>query len=267
MFESEKLNLQSIMTQTKSKILDLAIHGKLIPQDPNDEPASVLLERIRAEKEEQIKQGKIKRDKNESYIFRGDDKSYYEKVGDSVRNIDNEIPFEIPDNWTWARLGSVGMTNIGLTYKPTDINSEGVPVLRSNNIQNGKISLNDLVRVKMHIPESLIAGNGDILICARNGSSSLVGKCAIIDSPGMSFGAFMAIFRSICNPYIYCFLGSDFFRSIFQREGISTQINQLTQSMIKAQLIPMPPLPEQNRITITLGKMDQSFATIMESLN
>ena len=96
-------DIQNLIAYTKSKILDLAIRGQLVPQDPDDEPASVLLERIRAEKEELIKQGKIKRDKKESVIFRGEDNSYYEKIGDKVENISDEIPFELPDGWMWCR--------------------------------------------------------------------------------------------------------------------------------------------------------------------
>jgi len=88
---------------TKSRILDLAIRGRLVPQDPEDEPASVLLERIRAEKEELIKQGKIKRDKKESVIFRGEDNSYYEKIGSRIEKLDDEIPFELPEGWVWCR--------------------------------------------------------------------------------------------------------------------------------------------------------------------
>jgi len=103
---SEKTELQTIIAQVKAKILNLAIRGKLAPQNPDDEPASALLERIRAEKEGLIKTGKIKRDKNESYIFRGDDKSYYEKVGNSVRCITAELPFEVPDSWSYVRLGT-----------------------------------------------------------------------------------------------------------------------------------------------------------------
>ena len=95
--ESEKASLQEIIDLTKSKILDLAIRGKLVPQNPDDEPASVLLDRIRAEKEELIKQGKVKRDKKESVIYKGDDNSYYEKIGDTVTCIDEELPFELPD--------------------------------------------------------------------------------------------------------------------------------------------------------------------------
>ena len=95
--------LSTSISNTKSKILDLAIRGKLVPQDPNDEPASVLLERIRAEKEELIKQGKIKRNKKESVIFKGDDNSYYEKIGDKIENIDDQIPFDLPQGWLWCR--------------------------------------------------------------------------------------------------------------------------------------------------------------------
>ena len=101
--EEDKKELGRLVSASKSKILDLAIRGKLVPQDPNDEPASVLLERIRTEKEELIKQGKIKRDKKESIIFQGDDNSYYEKIGDDIESIDAEIPFNLPDNWIWCR--------------------------------------------------------------------------------------------------------------------------------------------------------------------
>ena len=97
----------------RQKILDLAIRGKLVPQDPNDEPASVLIEKIRAEKEQLIKEKKIKRDKNESHIYRSD-KSYYEKFADgTVKRIDEEIPFEIPESWEWCRLRSVAFYKKG----------------------------------------------------------------------------------------------------------------------------------------------------------
>ena len=101
--ETEKNEALSLVSLAKSKVLDLAIRGQLVPQDPTDEPASILLERIRAEKEELIRQGRIKRDKRESIIFRGEDNSYYEKIGKKIENIDDEIPFELPDGWMWCR--------------------------------------------------------------------------------------------------------------------------------------------------------------------
>ena len=104
--------------QLKNSILQMAVQGKLVPQDPNDEPASVLLERIRAEKEKLIKEGKIKREKNPSYIFRGEDNLPYEKVGKNEPIcIADEVPFEIPDSWEWARLCSLG-ANINDAFAP-----------------------------------------------------------------------------------------------------------------------------------------------------
>ena len=101
--EIDKDCIVKLISRAKAKILDLAIRGQLVPQDPDDEPASVLLERIRAEKEELVQQGKIKRDKKASVIFRGEDNSYYEKIGGKVENISDEIPFELPESWAWCR--------------------------------------------------------------------------------------------------------------------------------------------------------------------
>lgn len=108
LIEHGKEGLVSTVASAKSKILDMAIRGQLVPQNPADEPASALLERIRTEKEELIKAGKIKRDKKESIIFRGDDNSYYEKLANgSVICIDEELPFVIPDSWSWERLSNI----------------------------------------------------------------------------------------------------------------------------------------------------------------
>ena len=234
--------------QLKNSILQMAVQGKLVPQDPDDEPASVLLERIRAEKEKLIKEGKIKKEKNPSVIFRGSDNLPYEKIGKEVRCIADEIPFEIPDSWEWVRLGNVGSTNIGLTYSPSDkCLTEGIVVLRSNNIKNGLMDYNDCLRVSCQVPERALINKGDILICARNGSRSLVGKAAIVDQEGMAFGAFMAKYSSPFNPYVHLFIESPVFRN--QLDGVNTEtINQITQEMLKNQLIPLPPLAEQKRI-------------------
>ena len=171
----------------------------------------------------------------------------YEKIGDEVRSLADEVPFDIPDSWEWVRLGNIGETNIGLTYKPSDVTSDGVPVLRSNNIQNGQMNYSELLYVSCTVPERAYAHKGDILICARNGSRALVGKSAIVDADGMAFGAFMAIYRSQCNPYIQLFINSYLFRG--QLEGATTTtINQVTQEMLKRQLCPLPPIQEQLRI-------------------
>ena len=256
--------LQTDTNLLKTKILDLAIRGKLVPQDPNDEPASVLLERIRAEKEELIKAGKIKRDKKESVIFKGEDNSYYRLTSVDKRNI-IDIPFDIPDNWEWCNLSMIGSTNIGLTYKPADIVADGTMVLRSSNIINGKIDLSDLVRVNSTIRENQYIQENDILICARNGSKALVGKCAIFENVNekASFGAFMAVYRSRFFRYVYYFLNSEFFRNTFSNDD-SKQINQLTQDMIKNTAIPLPPFAEQKRI---VEAIETAFAQLDEITN
>ena len=252
----------------KKQILDLAIRGKLVSQNPGDEPASALLERIRAEKEELIKQGKIKRDKKESVIFKGEDNSYYRNYENESVCIDENIPFEIPSNWEWCNLSMIGSTNIGLTYNPEDIIENGTMVLRSSNIVNGKIDLSDLVRVKTSIRDNQYIEENDILICARNGSKALVGKCAIFSgiSERASFGAFMAVYRTAFFKYVYYFLNSNTFRSTFNSDD-TKQINQLTQDMIKNSLIPLPPFEEQLRIVETIENVFAQLETIAESLN
>ena len=260
--------LSDTIAVIKSKILDLAIRGKLVPQNPDDEPASALLERICAEKEELIKQGKIKRDKKESLIFKGEDNSYYRNYENKTVCIDENIPFEIPSNWEWCNLSMIGSTNIGLTYKPEDIVETGTMVLRSSNIINGKIDLADLVRVKTNIRDNQYMEQNDILICARNGSKALVGKCAIFSGimERASFGAFMAVYRTGFYKYVYYFLNSNIFRSTFNSDD-TKQINQLTQDMIKNALIPFPPIEEQIRIVETIETAFSQLDAIAESLN
>ena len=114
--------------QLKNSILQMAVQGKLVPQDPNDEPASVLLERIRAEKERLIKEKKIKREKNPSVIFKGADNTPYEKIGDEVRSLADEVPFDIPDSWEWVRIRSLGEIVRGSGIKSERNSSTGSPV-------------------------------------------------------------------------------------------------------------------------------------------
>ena len=132
--------------QLRNSILQWAIQGKLVPQDPNDEPASFLLERIREEKARLVKEKKIKRDKNETIIYRGEDNSYYEKTlaTGSVKCIDNEIPFDIPQGWEWCRLSSlIYPPKYGTSKKSVPFGS--IPVLRMGNIQDGEVIFDKLV--------------------------------------------------------------------------------------------------------------------------
>ncbi|WGE52804.1 restriction endonuclease subunit S [Actinobacillus equuli] len=258
--KEEKLTTlhQQFPEQLKKSILQAAIQGKLTKQDPNDEPALVLIERIKAEKLRLIDEKKLKKPKVVSEIILRDNLPY-EIINGEERCIADEIPFDIPENWCWVRLGKIGETNIGLTYTPNDVVLEGTIVLRSGNIQNGKIDVSsDVVRVNLNIPENKKCYKNDLLICARNGSKNLVGKAAIVDKDGYSFGAFMAIFRSPFYQYIYYYLSSPLFRNDF--DGINTTtINQITQNNLNNRLIPLPPLNEQKRI---VEKIETLFSAL-----
>ena len=229
--EEGKENLQNTVQSAKSKILDLAIHGKLVPQDPNDEPASELLKRINPKAE--ITCG------NPQY---------------------GKLPFVIPSSWEWVKLSGIAKSNIGLTYRPTDIVSTGVPVYRSNNIRNGKIDTTDLVKVSTKILEKQLLHVGDLLICARNGSRNLIGKNAIISElkEPTSFGAFMAVCRSAYNQWIRIVLNSEYFDRYLDDSNSAT-INQVTQKMLLALPIPLPPHQEQHRI---VAKIEELFAQL-----
>jgi len=225
--KNSKEDLQTTIKQAKSKILNLAIHGKLVPQDPNDEPAIELLKRINPD-------------------FTPCDNGHY--------------TFKIPNSWTWCKLGDIAQSNIGLTYKPTDITDNGIPVYRSNNIRDRKIDKSDLVRVNAPILEKQFLNIGDLLICARNGSRRLVGKCAIIEELDevTSFGAFMAVCRSEYNQWIFNLLNTTYFDRYLD-DSNSTAINQVTQRMLLALHIPLPPLSEQQRI---VQKIEELFSVL-----
>lgn len=236
---SKKIELRGIK-KLRELILELAVRGKLVPQDANDEPASVLLEKIAAEKAQLIADKKIKKQKDLPEIT------------------DEEKLFELPQGWAWTRLGDSGDTNVGLTYSPKDAGDVGTPVLRSTNIQKGKIDLNELVRVDMKVKESAHVYEGDLLICARNGSKALVGKTASIPklSEPMAFGAFMAIYRSPFNRYFEKFINSPIFRR--NLTGVNTTtINQITQGNLRSTVASVPPLAEQHRI---VAKVDELMA-------
>lgn len=163
-------------------------------------------------------------------------------------------PFEIHDSWEWVRLDDIAQSNIGLTYKPTDVSKDGTPVYRSNNIQNRSICKDDIVRVNSEILSNQFLHEGDLLICARNGSRRLVGKNAIIqklDEP-TSFGAFMAVCRSAYNSWIHILLNTRYFDRYLDASN-STAINQVTQKMLLDFTIPFPPIREQNRIISILS--------------
>lgn len=240
-----KLNAE-LPERLKKSILQEAIEGRLVPQDPNDEPASVLLDKIRQEKAQLVKAGKLKKkDLIETPIT------------------EDEIPFEIPKTWEWVRISEISESYIGLTYKPTDVSDKGWIVLRSSNIQDGKIDYNDIIRVNIDVPAKLHVHNNDIIICARNGSKKLVGKSAIVKNATepITFGAFMAICRTQFYQYMSMYLLSPLFFYQLRKDSDTTTINQLTQKNFNRYIVPFPPLAEQHRIMEKLeqllGKIEQ----------
>lgn len=255
LLEKNKNEYADLVEVLKKAILQSAIQGTLVEQCESDEPASVLLERIRDEKRKQLGKKYV-----ESYIYKGDDNRYYEHIDDNDVDITEEIPYDLPKNWCWSRIQDISDSYIGLTYKPTDIvQNDGWIVLRSSNIQDGKLDLNDIVRVNVPISEKLTVKKNDIIICARNGSKKLVGKSAIvdIDLPNLTFGAFMAICKTPLYAYVAKFLLSSLFFDQLRNVCGTTTINQLTQNNFNKFLIPIPPLAEQERI---VNKINEIFA-------
>ena len=257
--------------QLKASILQRAMEGKLVPQNPNDEPASELLKRIKAEKEKLISEGKIKRDKKETEIFRGDDGKHYEKFADgSVQEID--VPYDIPENWEWVRVGNICTTNIGLTFKPSEVQETGIPIYKANNIKNGKISTLDLAFVseKTIIKENEWLNKNDILMAVRSGSKQLVGKTAIVGNlkTKTSFGAFMSVIRpiSVSSTFMNYFFQSSHFRSQLD-DANTTTIFQVTQKMLKETLLPLPSLAEQKRIVAQIERSLKKVEIYAESYN
>jgi len=224
--------------QLKASILQYAIQGKLVEQRSEEGTGEDLYRQIRTDCQQEEAQPKRRSKKTTPVII-----------------AEQDLPFDIPETWKWVKLGELGHTNIGLTYSPKDVCKDGIVVLRSSNIQNGKMDYEDIVKVSCPIPDNKMCHIGDILICARNGSKRLVGKAALIDREGMSFGAFMAIFRSVCNPYILHVINSTYFRNTLLGDTGTTTINQITQDMLKNVLIPLPPLAEQKRIVAKIEEL------------
>ena len=180
--------------QLRNSILQWAIQGKLVPQDPNDEPASVLLERIREEKARLVKEKKIKRDKNESIIYRGDDNSYYEKIlaTGEVKCIDDEIPFEVPASWSWERWGNLSHS-IQYGYNAPAEEIGDIRMVRISDIQGGEVlwATVPYCRINKDEIDSYLLKKNDILF-ARTGGT--VGKSFLVKNVDMYLNALDVIF-------------------------------------------------------------------------
>ena len=256
-------NLNNEVTAIKSKILDLAIRGKLVPQDPNDEPASVLLERIREEKEELIKQGKIKRDKMESVIFKGDDNSYYE---------------DLPCQWVETKLSTIsevitkGTTPRGGKVAYTD---NGIGFLRAENIAGyEKLALNNLnyVDEKSHndfLKRSILKAN-DILITI----AGTLGRTAVVPCEALPLNTnqAVAIVRLVnCKlvnvKFIIFAINSPAIKKDLLMQSVDMAIPNLSLENISNCTIPLPPLAEQRRIVHTIEALFAQIDKIVEQIS
>ena len=275
---AEKGQLVDIINQAKAKILDLAIRGKLVPQDPNDEPAFVLLEHIRAEKEELIKKGKIKRDKKESIIFKGEDNSYYEKLGEDVCCIDEEIPYDIPDSWEWVRLKNCCIKEIrrGKSPKYTTKSNTLVFAQKCNTKYNGID-----IGLALYLDESTLGRypneeymhDSDVVVNSTGtGTLGRIGFYRTTDNiPGLpivpdSHVTVIRGFRSIQAFYLYIFMKAN--QSVLEKKGEgSTNQKELKPMTLKEMLVPMPPASEQQRIEDAIITTFSFVEMIEKSLN
>ena len=257
--KSNQEELARLKDGLKNKILDLAIQGKLVSQDPNDEPASVLLEKIKAEKAELVKQGKIKKDKQESYIYKGADNRHYEKNGSEVRDITDEIPFKIPESWEWCRLGNICQLN------PRNVADDNLDVafipmnLISDGFQNKHAyTLRKWCEVKQgftHFANNDV-GVAKITPCFENRKSVI-----FLDLPNR-IGAGtteLHIIRPYCNiipEYILALCKTDYFviNGVKNFTGTAGQ-QRINSQFVRNLMIPLPPIQEQYRIVQKITKM------------
>ena len=244
----------------KKSILQEAVQGKLVSQDPSDEPAEALLERIRAEKQRLIKEGKIKKDKHESVIFRRDN-SHYENLDGMERCIDDELPFEIPENWRWCRLGTVaavlGGKRIPAGRKLTECNT-GHVYIRVSDMTDGGVSTDRLLYVPEDIYPSIskyIINKADVFITVA-GTIGRVGKIPDeLNGANLTENADRLVLAGVNQDWLIKVLQSGMIQE--QIAQATTQVGQpkLAIARIERFLIPLPPLAEQHRIVQRIGEL------------
>ena len=259
-YAEEESSLSKLNTQfpeiLKKSILQYAVQGKLVPQDPADEPASVLLEHIRAEKEQLIKAGKIKRDKHDSVIFRRDN-SYYEKADGIERCIDDELPFEIPDSWEWTRMGTIVTLLSGTDFKPEEYNESGngIPYITGAS----SLSKNQVLVTRWTETPRIIANKGDILLVCKG---SGYGKSIICNVDVAHIARqIMAIKKndSLDMEYIRFFLQANFDLLKSKGQGV---IPGIDRNSVLTLLLPLPPLSEQYKISTQVKQILQNISRL-----
>ena len=239
--ETNKTDLQSYIKQAKSKVLEMAIRGELVPQNPEDEPASVLLERIKKEQ----KSSKSK-SKNTAH------NTHYEE----------ELPFDIPENWAWCRLGEVCDFENGFAFSSDNYCSQGVPLIRISNIQNSKIDLKDVVFVDKIVDEKFIVEKGDLLIAMSGATTGKMGNYTFEEKAYLNqrVGNIRIKAESILYPKYRDFFMLTKSNDVLKMAYGGAQPN-ISGKMIESLLLPLPPLAEQHRI---VEKIEHIFAVLDE---
>ena len=245
--------------QLKNSILQMAVQGKLVPQNPNDKPASVLLQRIKAEKQELIKAGKIKKDKKSSEIFRGATHNlpyaYCEQIGKEIRDISDEIPFEIPESWEWVRLGFIGDWGSGATPSRTNKEYYGgnIPWLKTGDLNDGIITNIPEKITELALEKTSVRLNpvGSVLI-AMYGAT--IGKLGILNIPATTNQACCACLPILVNNnYLFYFLMSH--KESFTKKAEGGAQPNISKEKIISTLFPLPPLAEQKRIVAKIEQL------------
>ncbi len=269
--ENDKIDLSELIKQTKAKVLDLAIRGKLVPQDPNDEPADKLLEKIREEKEQLIKKGKIKRDKNETFIYKNsDDNSYYEQIDGETICIDDDLPFEIPDSWRWCRLNNFSLYSTDYVANGSFASlKQNVSIYKTPNyallIKTQDFANNftkDLTYIDKQSYEFLYKSKlfGGELMLSNIGAS--IGKVFIIPdlkcpmniAPNSIIVKFL---DSVTTKYIYFLIQSYFGQSLLKDFTAGTAMPKFNKTQLRENLLPYPSYAEQKRI---VDKIENIFS-------
>ena len=251
--------------QLRKSILQLAIQGKLVKQDPNDEPASVLLERIRAEKQRLIKEGKIKKDKGDSIIFKGDDNCYYEKIGSEVKNINDKIPFEIPDSWCWIRLGDLLEIARGGSPRPIKeyltTAADGVNWIKIGDTEKGGKYINTTKeKIKSSgVSKSRFVHKGDFLLT----NSMSFGRPYILNVDGCIHDGWLVFSDTFCvfhKEFLYYVLSSPFAFMQFIGKVSGAVVKNLNSEKVADSIFPLPPLAEQKRIVKEIERFEPLLA-------
>lgn len=268
----EKDGLTDTVSKAKAKILDLAIRGQLVPQDPADEPASVLLERIRAEKEELIRQGKIKRDKKESVIFRGEDNSYYLNDGQMTADISDDLPFDIPDSWCWARLKDVLIINprnklddtLDVAFIPMPLIDDGYSGKHTAEVRQWK----EVKTGFTHFAEGDV-GVAKITPCFENRKSTVFENLSNGYGAGTTELHILRPYgKTILAKYLLAYVKSNY----FVENGKQTFTGAVGQQRIGKEYVegayfPIPPIKEQERIVQQINTAFECLNTIADALS